>query len=308
MKVERLFGIVMVLLNKERATAKELSELFEVSVRTIQRDMDAINMAGIPIVAYQGYNGGYGILESYKIRENFFTDVEYKVLLTSLQAVYKAYEDQSMRNIIEKFTALIPNAANKQMDSVIMDFSPWGSSSSSREKMAILRKAVEEQRSVSFDYIDINGNISTREVEPTKLILRVSTWYLYAYCRLRKDYRLFKLSRIKNLNVLEQYFIPREMKELPDFEHSNKVEKVKLKLKFHPSAFNRLEDYFDLEDLEYKEDGFVYVFVEYPEDQWVYSMILSFGDRIEVIEPKDIRKVIEKNAKNIISQYRSEEL
>lgn len=302
MKVDRLLSIVIMLLNRKRITAKDLADYFEVSIRTIQRDIESINMAGIPIVSYKGQYGGYEILENYKIDKNFLSDSEHKLLLTSLEGINKAYEDKDLRNIIEKLTSIKSLNNSKEENKIIMDFSPWGFSKSLKDKVDCIRKAIDEKNIITFNYIDLNGNATKRHVEPILLVLKLNRWYLHGFCRLRQDFRLFKITRIRELTIADETFEARENEFDFNFIFPSR-NNVKLKLKFDPKALSRLDDYFEFEKLDFNEDGYIYASIEYPEDEWVYSMILSFGDSVEVIEPNHIRQIIHNRAKNILKKY-----
>lgn len=300
MKIDRLMAIVMELLNKEKVTAMELADRFEVSIRTIQRDIDTINMAGIPIIAYRGQQGGYGIIEEYKIDKSYFTFREHNLLMTALEGVYKAYDDEHLKLIMHKLSTVNGDVQSNKRN-LIMDFSPWGDSEKRRARINLIRKAIDDKRVIQFNYIDINGQSTEREVEPLCLILKMNAWYLYCYCHLREDFRLFKLTRIKDIVVQDITYEERQWNEF-NFKNSSR-ELVHLKLRFDPSAINQLDYYFELEDLDYSEDGFIYVDVDYPEDEWVYGMLLSFGDRVSVIEPEHIRDIIKERAIRIVKQY-----
>ncbi|MCT4564810.1 MAG: YafY family transcriptional regulator [Maledivibacter sp.] len=302
MKVARLLSIVIMLLNKKRITAKDLADYFEVSIRTIQRDIESINMAGIPIISYKGQFGGYEILDNYKIDKNFLSDSEHSLLLTSLKGINKAYEDKCLRSIIEKLTSIKSQNSSNGENRIIMDFSPWGFSKSLKDKVDTIKKAVDIKRVISFNYIDLNGNSTKRLVEPALLALKINSWYLYGYCRLRQDFRLFKITRLRELIITNEPFDTREN----DFDFNfifPSENTVKLKLKFTPKALNRLDDYFEFENLDFNKDGYIYAYINYPEDEWVYSMILSFGNNVEVIEPHHIREIIKYKAKNILEKY-----
>ncbi len=303
MKVERLLAIVIKMLNSKRVTAKELAEYFEVSVRTIQRDIETINLAGIPIVSFKGQNGGYGIMEDYLISKSYFSEEEQELLLTTLQGVYKAYEDRGFQDIMDKLLLLKSNPHTDKRSNLIMDFSPWGSSEIRKKQVDMLRKAIDDNKLIEFDYMDINGCKTRRKVEPAALLLKVNTWYLQGYCTLRKDFRLFRISRIRELKVLDDSFQSRELPNLSLIYEDNR-DKVRLVLKFTNSALNRLDDYFEIEELKFKEDGYIYVTAEYPEDEWVYSMILSFGEAVEVMEPKHIREILKERSQNIFIKYK----
>lgn len=301
MKIDRLLSIVIMLLNRKRITAKDLADYFEVSIRTIQRDIEAINMAGIPIVSYRGQYGGYGLLENYKIDKNFLSDSEHKLLMVALEGINKAYEDKDLKNIIEKLTSIRSSNCSLGESKILMDFTPWGFPKSLKNKIDSIKKAVDEKKVVRFNYIDLNGKKTQREVEPDLLALKLNRWYLYGFCRLREDFRLFRLTRVRDLVVTNEFFEARE--NMFEFSFCFPSEKVKIRLKFHQKSLSRIDDYFDLESLDFNSDGYIYATVNYPEDEWVYGMILSFGDWVEVIEPEHIREIIKDRAKKVFEKY-----
>ncbi|GKU83965.1 YafY family protein [Niallia sp. NCCP-28] len=302
MKIERLLAMIIKLLNKNRITAKELAEEFEVSVRTIQRDIDSINMAGIPIVSYKGSNGGYGILEEYKIRTGLFNEVEHDLLLTALNGVYKTYDDKQLKQIIEKLTSIKANDTIKQQSSVLLDFGGWGPTEKRTEKVNTIKKSIESNKAIIFQYIDINGSCTEREIEPITLILKVNKWYVYSFCKLRNEYRLFKLGRMRNIKLTNQDIEQREYAREYNFYQHNR-EMVSVSMKFTQHALNELEDYFEFDDLEFRDDGWIYLTETLPEDEWVYRIILGLGDQIEVLEPQHIRKIIKERAQKICDKY-----
>jgi predicted DNA-binding transcriptional regulator YafY len=311
MKVERLLSIVMLLMNKGRVTANELAEYFEVSGRTIVRDMEAINMAGIPIVSYQGKNGGFGILENFKLDKNFLTPDEISSMLRALTGISKAYNDRHLDNIMEKVQGLIPKdkrqSISRQSQKLIIDLSPWDEYNPQKKKVDLINIALEDSYVVSFKYTNAKGAFSERIVEPASLVLKVHTWYLYGYCREKQDYRLFKLSRMKDLIMLEESFDAREVQveNFPwqgSWKNPNIMQHIVMK--FSSKVKNLVEDYYDEEQIEYLEDGELIVTVDYPEDEWVYGMILSYGSEVEVLKPSHIREIIKERALKIVETYK----
>lgn len=301
MKVDRLLSIVIMLLNKKRITAKALADYFEVSIRTIQRDIEAINMAGIPIVSYRGQYGGYGLLENYKIDKNFLSDSEHRLLMVALAGINKAYEDKDLKNIIEKLTSIRSNNCSLNDSKILMDFSPWGFSQSLKNKIESIKKAIAEKKIAKFNYVDLNGKSTEREVEPGLIALKLNRWYLHGFCRLRQDFRLFKLTRIRDLVITDELFETK--KNIPTLNFTFPSEEIKIKLKFDRRSLSKIDNYFDLESLNFNSDGYIYVTVSYPEDEWVYGMILSFGDWVEVIDPPHIKEIIKDKAKRIFEKY-----
>ncbi|MGH4122744.1 MAG: helix-turn-helix transcriptional regulator [Clostridium sp.] len=311
MKVDRLLAITMLLINKHKVTASELAEYFEVSVRTIHRDMESICKAGIPIISCQGKNGGYSIMENYKVDKNFLKEDEILSLVTALKGINKTYEDKNIGNIIEKVCGLIPKKSienfNKRRNYFIVDFTPWGESNTQKRKIQELRPALEENKLVSFCYTNLNGVQTERCIEPMSLVLKISSWYLYGYCRYREDYRLFKLSKMKKLTILEQFFKQREktLTEVP-FENGWNNDRIQhIVMKFTQKVRSKVDDYFDEEQMVLTKEGDIIVTVDYPEDEWVYSTVLSFGSEVEVIEPAHIRKIIKERAEKICDIYKS---
>ncbi len=302
MKLERLLAIVMKLLNKDQVTARELAEEFEVSVRTIQRDMDSINMAGIPIVSTKGVNGGYSIVKEFKIRNGFLKEDEHELLMTALNGVLKAYGDQQLQHIIDKLNVLKATSRQNKRSTIQLDFSGWGKAEKRSEKVQILKEAIESQRVVSFTYIDMNGNHSVRKVEPLTLLLKLNKWYVYAYCLLRNDFRLFKLGRMREVNVLQEKAATHvDIPSIPSYHQGGK--EVTLTLKFSKHALNQLEDFFEFEDLQFGEDGLFYLTETFPEDEWIYRMLLSLGDEVEVLKPDHVRHMLKERAKKIYDLY-----
>jgi len=313
MKLDRLVSIIVLLLRKGKVQAKELAQLFEVSVRTIYRDIEAINLAGIPIVTYQGSNGGISIAEGYRLDKSVLTEDEMSAVVSALKGISATIPDTRYDIIMEKIRNLIPE---KQLDSIdskikqlIIDFFPWGSTKSLRESVSVIKKAIEHHNLIQFNYIDFNANKTFRIVEPYSLILKGQNWYLHAWCQMRQDFRLFKLSRMRELTVLEQKFEARETKDsLPNFDTDWKQSgrTVSLQLLFEKEVENVAFELFG-DNLEKQSDGRLLLKTEMPDGYWLYGFILSFGTGVEVVSPPYLRQVIADLSKMIYKKYSSEE-
>ncbi|HLV09051.1 MAG TPA: YafY family protein [Halanaerobiales bacterium] len=308
MRLYRLLAIIMLLINRKRVTAGELAEYFEVSTRTIYRDLETINEAGIPLVAYQGPDGGYSIMENYKLDRNLFTPREILSILTALEGLNSSMEDRAIKDITEKVKALFPEIEgdDKYRYPVVMDLTPWGSNQETKNKLEMIRQTITEKRMVNIKYISSKKELIKREIEPISLLIKGATWYLYAFCRLRQDYRIFRLSRIKSIDLLNKKYTALH-KSYREFEGENSwaknTKEVELELLFKPEAIIHIQDYFAEEQIEEKEDGSYLARVSFPEDEWVYGFILSFGDLVEVINPPYIRDIIQEKARGILNQY-----
>lgn len=300
MKISRLLSIITILLNREKVTAAEFAQRFEVSVRTIIRDMQTIGEAGIPIVSYQGYEGGYGLVEGYKIDKHLMSSDEVSMTISVLKGMESAIGNASIQNLIDKFECL----SQKSSDRIQVDLTPWGISDFEKQKLTAINQAVQHNQLIQIIYADRSGNASQRIIEPLLLGLKMSAWYLYGYCLERNDFRLFKVTRIKEIEPLDAEFTRRPFDSTNIFTDTSSSQPiVHLKLQFKSNSYSRMFDYFEESQMEFLEDGRVIVEVSYPEDEWVYGTILSFGSLVEVLEPLYIRDTIQERAREIIAVY-----
>jgi predicted DNA-binding transcriptional regulator YafY len=258
MKLDRLLAITVYLLNRRRITAGELADAFEVSLRTIYRDLETINLAGIPIVAYQGTGGGYGIDERLTMNRGAFRPEELKTLVRMLKGVNLALRDGKLESTIEKIHAIVPESLpSGQEDAIVLDFTPWGGGQAVLEKVALFRRAIETTRLASFNYFNLKGENIRGTVEPIVLILKGFTWYLCAHCRYRGGCRLFRLSRISSAVLEADRYRMREI-DLSD-RHWEKEwddpKTVRLRMMIDAAARGRVEELFSSQATTWHEDG-----------------------------------------------------
>jgi len=300
MKISRLLAIMTVLLNREKVTSAELAQRFEVSIRTIIRDMQTISEAGIPIVSYQGYEGGYGLVEGYKVDKHLMNSEEMSIVISVLKGMENAIGNSSIRNLIDKFECLTQKSETSER--IQVDLTPWGVSNLEKEKLTLLNKALQTNHVIKISYIDRTGHISERVIEPLMLGLKMSTWYLYSFCRERKDFRLFKVTRIQRISIQDTEFIRKTFDSALIFADESTQQTVHLKLKFASFTFDRVLSCFYTDKMEFQSDGSFLVEVDYPEDEWVYYTLLGFGAQVEVLEPTHIREIIYQRAKEIVDR------
>jgi len=309
MKLDRLVSIIVVLLRREKVQAKELAEMFDVSVRTILRDVDAINLAGIPIITYQGANGGIGIAEGYRLDRSVFTADEMASILSTLKGVSESLPGSRHEILLEKFRNVIsPSQAetlNAKTNQLIIDLSPWIGNDQLKERLRTLEKAIHENKIVRFAYLDSFGIRTVRTVEPYSLVLKGQNWYLYAWCMLRQEFRLFRISRMRDTETTGEAFIPREV-SLDSLKLENEWKKtgkeITLKLLFDKELSDVVEAVYG-EDTEKLEDGRSVVMVSAEENYQLYGYLLSFGPGLEVVEPKHIREILADAALKIFQKY-----
>lgn len=309
MRIDRMLAITVMLLNRDRISARELAEKFEVSVRTVYRDIDAINMAGIPVISFPGNEGGFGIMENYRLDRQLLTLNDMLTILTALKGINTGPIHIEVESAIEKIKNLVPKEkagqAEQFFNQMVIDIAPHGLINRYRERLDLFKKAIAENKPVKISYLNAKGEMQVRMIEPMTLIMKGYTWYLFAFCRKRGDYRIFKISRIKEASVLDQSFKRRDASYKDYFTDGDDLPATPLILKFSSEARVKVEDYFDEESIERLESGDMIVRVSYPEDEWVYAFILSYGEHVEVLEPEHIKKIIREKAEKIINIYDS---
>lgn len=313
MKLDRLLAITMLLINRKRVSARELAARFEVSARTILRDIETLNQAGIPIVSYQGTNGGFGIMENYKLDRQLLSSEDLHSIITALRGLHTTLDDRRVADTLEKIRTLVPEmkpeGRTELPSNTVVDFSPWGSSSLQKKKLGMIRTAIHENRLISFHYINSRGECLKRVVEPMVMVLKGYSWYFHAYCRSREDFRFFKLTRVKDLQVENERFIRRSMPfdaSNTDFSWEEDTLMVRILLRFSPQARLRVEDSFDEDMIRLQKDGSLLVEAHYPQNDWAWGNILSFGPDVEVLEPGFVREKIGEKARQMWQLYQAE--
>jgi len=299
MQASRLFEIIYLLLNKKRVTAKELAERFEVSTRTIYRDIDTIGLAGIPVYTEKGKGGGISLLPDFVLSKSLLSDEEQNEILSALQGLSYIQAAESGQ-VLQKLSAIFNKTAANWLE---VDFSDW--SFANGELFNNFKAAVLEKKLCEFDYYSTYGEKTYRRVEPMQLWFKAKAWYLKAYCLTRQDMRLFKLTRIRNLTVTDEVFRERDLLAMPPKTDSPERQRpdVFLRLKIAPEMAYRVYDEHEWDVEEMQPDGSYIVSIKWPEDQWIYGIILSFGEYIEVLEPAHIRKIMKEKGQKISEKY-----
>jgi predicted DNA-binding transcriptional regulator YafY len=301
MRINRLLEITLILLNKSTVTAKALAGRFNVSTRTIYRDIDELSSAGVPVFTNKGSGGGISLLDNYAINKALLTEHERDSLLLALKTL-QATKYPEIEVVLEKIGAVFKKAASA--DWVQIEFSPWGSGPNEENKFLDIKRAILECKVVTFDYINADGILSHRKIEPMLLAFKSQAWYVWSYCTTRRDFRTFRISRIRNMVVTDEDFERRPLGS-PKEEEPDVVSKkhVTLKLRFQPQDLYRVYDDYNEERIVRNPDGTYDVAVTFPEDEWVYGYIMSFGSYVEVLEPKHIRDIVRERMKKTLKLY-----
>ncbi len=301
MKLDRLLGILTILLQKDRTTAPELAEKFEVSRRTIGRDIDAMCRAGIPVVALQGSGGGISIAEGFKLDKSVLTADELASMVAALKGLGSVSEKSNIERVLDKLKANT-GAVVSLREPVIIDLASHYRGQLT-DKIERIKGAVLYGQMIEFDYFYEKGE-SHRRIEPYFVIFQWSAWYVFGFCLARSDFRLFKLQRLWNLRVCEERFVPREIpQEKRDFQAWVEGEKEdKLVALFDPSEKYRLMETYGPRC--YKEtDGGLHFEIGFTKHDYILSWLLGFGGKVKVLEPEYMAKALKTAAENILSRY-----
>lgn len=299
MQINRLFEIVYILLDKKNVTAKELTEYFDVSIRTIYRDIDILSTAGIPIYTKRGKGGGISLLPNFVLNKSILSANEQSEILSALYGL-ASINPQNTDQIIQKLSTLFNKSITDWMK---VDFSGW---SDENDFFNDFKTSILDQRIIKFNYYNSSGDKSIRYVEPIQVWFKSKAWYLKGFCLNKQAVRTFKVSRIKNLIVTDKIFTKRESSSLlSDLDEKACEEQhlVTIKLHIAPERASQVFDVFHESMVEKQLDGSFIVCVSWPEDKWLYGYILSFGRYIEVLEPEHIRKIIKNEAQLISEKY-----
>jgi len=317
MKLERLMAITILLLNRKRVQAQELADRMEVSLRTIYRDLESLNLAGIPIVSYTGVEGGYEIMDSFRLDRQMLSLDELISLFTALRGLQstQAVHPPHMDRLLDKVGALVSQAEQGRLserDQLIVDFTPWRKSEVERTKYEALQQAIRETKLIQFAYTDGQGGETQRCVEPIGLVLKRYTWYLHGYCLTREDYRTFRLSRIHHLQIRPDTYDRRDvalakLNERMDAQlRADRHEQTcRLVLEFSGDAKVAAVDHFDEQDIERLPSGSLLVHTTVPYQKWLIGFLLHFKTDVIVREPAHIAQEVKQAARDIAAMYAS---
>lgn len=305
MKIDRLIGILSVLLQEEKVTAPKLAEKFDVSRRTINRDIEDLCKAGIPIITTQGIGGGISIMEGYRMDKTILTSKDMQVILAGLRSLDSVSGSHYYGQLMEKIKAGSSEFVSKS-ESILIDLSSWYKDSLPL-KIELIQEAIETGRVIRFSYYAPDGD-STREIEPYYLIFKWSSWYVWGWCRLRKDFRMFKLNRMDAIAQTGEAVNKRDVL-LPDLSTEAIFPgSVRVKAVFDPSMKWHLIEEFGVHSFRVQQDGTLFFEHEYTDRDNLIKWMLTCKDKVTVLEPEDIRNELFHIANNIRKKYMEEPL
>ena len=300
MKIDRLIGILSILLQKEMTTAPELAEHFEVSRRTINRDIEALCQAGIPIKTSQGAGGGISIMSGYRMDRTLLTSRDMQMILAGLRRLDSVSGSGYYGQLMEKIQAGSSEFISGR-DSILIDLSSWYNTTLA-PKISTIQYAIENRHLLTFDYFAPSGE-TKRTIEPYYILFKWTSWYVYGWCLTRKDYRLFKLNRMDNVLMSDKGF---ECRNVPFPDMSTELmypRNIKVKALFDPDTKWRLVEEFGKDCYSETKDGKILFTADYADMDNLVSWMLTFGDKVEVLEPQEVRERLGAIAENMSKKY-----
>lgn len=303
MKLDRLIGVLSVLLQKESVTAPELAERFEVSRRTIGRDIEDLCKAGIPIVTTQGVGGGIRIMDGFSMDKTLLTSKDMQMIMAGLRSLDSISGSQYYSQLMEKIKVGSSEFVSGN-DSILIDLSTWYKDSLT-PKIGLIQDAIELKKTIQFRYYSPKNEME-REIEPYYLIFKWTNWYVYGWCTLRQDYRLFKVNRMDQMRHVSD-FVMRENVPLPDLDDKRIFPTQNIvKAVFEPEMKWYLIEQFGVDSFTEAPDGRLLFEYEYSDMESLLSWMLTCRDAVTVLEPETVRNELHRIASNIKTKYEGE--
>ncbi|KUP25390.1 YafY family protein [Paenibacillus sp. DMB5] len=308
MQVSRLLQMTYILLEKGTVTAPELAERFEVSVRTVYRDVEALSQAGIPVYTSQGKGGGISLTDRFVLNKSLLTDKEQDEILFALQSLSAARLPDS-DDVLLKLSSLFRKNSTSWIEA---DFSQWGSGHKQKELFPMLKQAILEHKMISFTYLSAAGEHKSRRAAPMKLLFKDRAWYVETFCFEKDAPRTFKITRMSNVQLLDLEdtgLYELQQGGMASAETSridikvNETARIQLVLKIEPAAAYRIVDEFKEEDIAKQEDGSFLVNSDMPSGEWLVQYLLSYGDLLEVMEPASVRLEMKARTAKMAKKY-----
>ncbi len=307
MKFEIMIGILLELLSKKFVKATYLAEKFGVTTRSIYRYINELDYAGIPLYSVRGQNGGFAIVDTYKIPATFMSVKEFEHTIATLTAITEGVPDKTLSSAISKLKAVVKNETSGfdiKSGYLVIDAGPWGDTVGYKSKLVTLQKSIDENKKLFIKYHDRNGEITERIIEPHLIVFKQGLWYIFAYCHLRQDFRFFKTGRIERATIMDEIFVRRDLSkmELPLHFWHNDTNTVDVSMEIDKQYLSDVEEWLGIENISQINGKFI-ANVKLPFDNGLISKIMSYGGGIKVLEPTQLSDEIKKCAQSIIDKY-----
>lgn len=321
MRLHRLLGILMLLDSRGVMKARDLAKILEASERTIYRDIDILCEAGIPILSISGPNGGFSFMEDYKINANVLESGDAVHLLLSSMGI-RPEENTAMAQQLKNAVIKLENSISKEHKEEIIkakerfffDSDPWWGKKIQYKNIDIIKESVLRMKKLKMSYKKYDGETSERIIRPYGAVVKNSEWYVAAFCELKDEIRVFKCSRIENVEVLDESFNMAENFNLEEFWKNSKHQFVRnaslkteqaayaVKIKFYQEKKKILEG-FDVHSSSHENDYWIYV-LDMISFQTACNALFPLSDRIEILEPIELREHIIEKCYKILKMYK----
>lgn len=302
MKSNRMFGILCILLEREKITVRELAEYFEVSSRTIHRDLLDLSSAGFPVTTQQGIGGGVSLLPNFKYSKSALNKEDMDIILAGVQGFASIDDSIRIKTLLAKLRLGQEDKLMLEND-IIIDFTSWNHKSTTIEKIKAIRSAIAMHHLLQIEYYSGSNGYSKRIIEPYKLIFKQEYWYLFGYCTQKQDFRVFKVNRISDLEICDETYNERTEYELPELQSAfsnSDGEKVTVRM---DKTYEFLAiDFFGQENIKVVDNN-LFITFQTRHTQWVISTFASLGDKAEIIEPETLREEMKEFLQQAKKQY-----
>ena len=310
MKFQIMLQILFKLLRRRKISAAQLAKECGVSVRSVYRYIEELSVAGVPLFVTRGRNGGVTLPDTYRLPENFFTAAEYGAAVNALSALYEQTRDEICQTALEKLAQRHKKDGRSLAISgnILVDSSTWGDAYGFSDMLHGLEEAIERCECLDLSYIDRTGAESRRIVEPHLLIYKQNIWYLYAWCRTRKNFRLFRVGRIRGAGGTNERFARREIdrESLPlDFTFAD-AEMVQLRLAVQKEALPDVEEWLGMSSVR-TVNGTLTAEATLPRSEALLAKLLSFGCGVRVLDPEPLAEEVRARAQALAHMYAERE-
>ena len=308
MKYEIMIRILFELLSKKCVNAKYLANKYEISSRTVYRYIECIELAGVPIYTVRGNNGGFSIMDTYKLSSTFMTKSEFDKVVSAIKAINDNLLDKELDSALCKIKSVSKkeySGFDIKSGNLIIDGGPWGDTVGYKTKLLLIRNCIEDLKELLINYHDRNGEITSRTIQPYYIVFKQGIWYTYAYCKLRNEFRFFKIGRIESATILDTSFIRKELTNdnLPFDAWYSSVEAREVVLEIDKKILSDVEEWLGVENIKIEDNKYI-ANVKLPFDDGLISKIISFGSGIKVISPTELADNVIQKSQDIINNYK----
>ena len=307
MKLQYLIEILFILLSRSKVSAKYLADRFGISIRSVYRYIDELSLI-VPIYNTRGRNGGYSISETYKIPASFFTVEESEILTGILFGITDELNSQALTKILEKIKSISKKGERQtsiNFENLIIDGGPWGDVEGYKELITFFEECIEKLEIVHIGYRDRDGNLTERDFEPHALMLKQGLWYVYGYCLVRNEFRLFKVGRIEKANKISKNFTRRSIENLRATVNKwyDSLQTETVDLIISDKVKEEVEEWLGVDKIKVFKDQTIHATFNMPVNKELIGKILSFGSEVKVVSPKSLEAQVKSAIKDLNKLY-----